>query len=310
LDNVVNEFIPSGFNVHKEKKSNFSFSNLIYRGHAKKSSNFDYDLLSLGTLGGGNHFIEVDRNNDGNLFLVIHSGSRNLGYRVAKHYQKIAITNLYNNEMGDAVKELIRLLKEKGQETNISKEIDELKSKMIPKVVDSLAYLTGDDFYDYLLDVNIVMKYASRNRETISKIIMSKLNIHKKTSFETVHNYVDIKTMILRKGATNAEKGKMLLIPINMRDGSIVALGKGNPDWNYSAPHGAGRLMSRSRAFKELDLDTFKKQMNGIKSSSITSSTLDESPDAYKSMEYILDSIKDTVDIVDIIKPIYNYKEH
>jgi len=301
LDAVVNEYIPNGFNIHEKQQADFDFSRLICRKHL----DIERAKLSIGSLGGGNHFIEVGKNSSGNLFLVIHSGSRNIGAQVANYYQKIAISNLSDNSKER--EELIAKLKAEGREKEIAKAIKKLKKPSINK---DLAYLTGDDFRNYLHDMKIMQEYAVLNRRTMANIILLKANLTEKSSFETIHNYIDFKRMILRKGAISAENDEILLIPINMRDGSIIARGKGNADWNYSAPHGAGRLMGRSQAHKDLDLDTFKEQMKGVYSTSVMAETLDEAPNAYKSITEILETITDTVDVIDVIEPIYNFKAH
>ena len=301
LDAVINEFVPNGFNIHKKQQAEFDFDRLI----CKKHLNIERAKLSIGSLGGGNHFIEVGKNSKGNLFLVIHSGSRNIGGQVAKYYQNIAIDNLTDNSNERNL--LIEKLKKEGREKEIGKELIKLKKPIINK---DLAYLTGVDFKNYMYDMKIMQEYAVLNRRTMANIILSKANLTEKTSFETIHNYIDFKRMILRKGAVSAEKDEILLIPINMRDGSIIAKGKGNADWNYSAPHGAGRLMGRKQAYKNLNLDTFKEQMKGIYSTSVMAETLDEAPNAYKPISEILETITDTVEIIDIIKPIYNFKAH
>ena len=301
LDAIINEFVPNGFNVHEKQQADFDFSRLICKEHL----NIERAKLSIGSLGGGNHFIEVGKNSTGKLFLVIHSGSRNIGGQVAKYYQHIAISNVTDNPEDRA--ELIRKLKAAGKEKEIERTIKQLKKPAINK---ELAYLTGVDFNNYMHDMKIMQEYAVLNRRTMANIILSKADLTEQTSFETIHNYIDFKRMILRKGAVSAEKGEILLIPINMRDGSIIAEGKGNADWNYSAPHGAGRLMGRNQAHKNLDLNTFKEQMKDVYSTSVMAETLDEAPDAYKPISEILETITETVEIMDIIKPIYNFKAH
>ena len=300
LDSIINKFVPCGFDVHTSQQAEFNFESLI-----AKNLNIPRAKLSIGTLGGGNHFIEIDRSSAGDLFLVIHSGSRNIGARVAKFYQDTAILKLTDNSEEKA--ELIDRLKFEGRQREIGVELKKLKRPSINK---DLAYLEGKDFENYLHDVKIMQEYATLNRRTIANIILSKMNLVEDESFETIHNYIDLGRMILRKGAVSAEEGETLLIPMNMRDGSIIAKGKGNPDWNYSAPHGAGRLMSRNSARQKLDLNVFKEQMKDIYSTSVVESTLDESPNAYKPIEEILECVKDTVIVVDIIKPIYNFKAH
>lgn len=300
LDKVISQHIPTGYNVNRVLQSNFDFSGLI----CKKYLNLERAKLSIGTLGGGNHFIEIDKDSKGNLYLVIHSGSRNVGFQTAKYYQDMAIKKL---SIKNKIKSTIVKLKKEGRFTEIQKAISKIKPKPINK---DLAYLQGKDFYAYLHDISIIAKYAHLNRKTMARIIMNRMGLKEVARFETVHNYIDLGRMILRKGAVSAEQNELILIPMNMRDGSILARGKGNYDWNYSAPHGAGRLMSRTMAKANLSLNKFNTQMKDIYSTSVLPSTLDEAPDAYKPMNEIIESIKDTVDIVDIIKPIYNYKDH
>lgn len=300
LDAVINEFVPNGFNIHSEPKADFDFDKLI-----AKNLNIDRAKLSLGSLGGGNHFIEVGENSKGELFLVIHSGSRNIGSQVAKYYQTIAINNLTDN--GKERDELIERLKKEGRQKDIGKELKKLKKPVINK---DLAYLTGSDFDNYMHDMELMQKYAVLNRRTMANIILKEAGLAEDESFETIHNYIDFNRKMLRKGAVSAEKGEVLLIPINMRDGSIIAKGKGNADWNYSAPHGAGRLMGRKEAHRKLDFDEFKEQMKDVYSTSVLAETLDEAPNAYKPMNEILEAIEETAEIVDIIKPIYNFKAH
>jgi len=300
LDAVINKFIPNGFNIHSEPKAEFNFDKLI-----AKNLNIERAKLSIGSLGGGNHFIEVGKNSKGELFLVIHSGSRNIGGQVAKYYQDIAISNLTDNSK--ECEELIARLKKEGKQSEIGLELKKLKK---PIIKNDLAYLTGIDFHNYMHDMELMQKFAVLNRRTMANIILEKTELTEAKAFETIHNYIDFKRMILRKGAVSAEKGETLLIPINMRDGSIIAKGKGNEDWNYSAPHGAGRLMGRKEAHKKLNFEEFKEQMKDVYSTSVLTETLDEAPNAYKSMNEIIKAIGETVEIIDIIKPIYNFKAH
>jgi len=301
LDAVINKYIPNGFNIHEKQQIEFDFTQL----RCEKHLNINRAKLSIGSLGGGNHFIEIGKISKGNIYLVIHSRSRNIGSQVAKYYQNIAINNL--TDISNERNKLIAKLKKEGKSKEIATEIKKLKKPAINK---DLAYLTGVDFDNYMHDMEVIQKYAVLNRRTMANIILSKMKINGKTSFETIHNYIDFKRMILRKGAVSAENGEILLIPINMRDGSIIARGKGNSDWNYSAPHGAGRLMGRRQAHKTLDLDTFKEQMKDVYSTSVIDETLDEAPNAYKPISDILETIGDTAEIIDIIKPIYNFKAH
>lgn len=300
LDTVVNEFIPSGFNVHNIQQAEFDFTRL-----RAKNLNIDRAKLSIGSLGGGNHFIEVGKDSNDSLYLVIHSGSRNIGGQVAKFHQELAISNFTDNS--GEIEAIISKLKSEGKQTQIKKELKKLKSPVINK---DLVYLENDDFDNYMHDMSIMQEYAVLNRRTIADIILKFSSLTEDESFETIHNYIDFKRMILRKGAVSSEKGEMLLIPINMRDGSILAKGKGNPDWNFSAPHGAGRLMGRNQAHKNLNFEEFQEQMKGVYSTSVLKETLDEAPNAYKPISDILDTIADTAEVMDIIKPIYNFKAH
>jgi RNA-splicing ligase RtcB len=257
-------------------------------------------------LGGGNHFIEVSKSDTyGDIYLIIHSGSRKLGGDTCKYYQDKAFQNA--NEMSKIKTKLIEQLKKEGREKDIEKELKKIKK---PRTDKELAFLSGDDFNDYINDMKIVQNFAITNRKTMADIILKEMGWQEIERFETIHNYIDFNRMILRKGAVSAEKGEILLIPINMRDGSLLCIGKGNEDWNYSAPHGAGRLMSRSKAKELIDFNEYRDSMDGIYSSSIKQSTLDEAPQAYKSIDEIKNAITDTVDVVDVLKPLYNFKAH
>ena len=313
LDSIINEKIPSGKSVHNERKFKFDeFMDLYCFRELKDTRRIE---RSIGTLGGGNHFIELNIDIKGNKYLVIHSGSRNLGKQVAEIYQKLAI-DLCSGKEDYFIKrdEIIASYKAEGRRKEIKKVLEELKKEyadLQPKYPKALCYLTGEYREKYLYDMKICQEYASLNREVMADIILYNLlerNLNEFNSFQTIHNYINFKDNIIRKGAISAYKGEKVLIPINMRDGSIVAIGKGNPDWNYSAPHGAGRLMSRNTAKEVCTLDEFKKSMEGIYSTSINEYTLDESPFAYKPMEDIINNIGETVEILDIIKPIYNFK--
>lgn len=300
LDLIIRTKVPNGFNVHEKQKATFDFESLICAKHV----DLERALLSIGSLGGGNHFIEVDysEKND-RYYLVIHSGSRKLGGDVCKYYQDLAFQGA--NEMKKVREDLITRLKEEGRVQDIEREIKNLKKPIADK---ELAHLSGDNFRSYLNDMEIVQRFAMLNRKTMAAIIIKEMGFQEESRFETIHNYIDFKRMILRKGAVSAELGEKLLIPINMRDGSLICIGKGNEDWNYSAPHGAGRLMSRSKAKEMLSMDEFINSMNGIFTTSVSTSTIDEAPQAYKSIEEIRSAITDTVDIIDTIKPIYNFK--
>jgi RNA-splicing ligase RtcB len=301
LDNIINNKIPHGTNIHNQSIRDFDFSTL----KSLKFLNISRAAKSIGSLGGGNHFIELNTGSDGELYLVIHSGSRNIGNQVAKYYQNLAWS--FANEIKTIRENLIIDMKIKGDHDKIQKALKNIKKLKANK---DLAHLEGLNFNNYLFDINIIQKYATLNRNTIADIIIKEMQWCEEFRFETIHNYIDINKMILRKGAVSSEKGELLLIPINMYDGSIIAKGKGNPDWNYSAPHGAGRLMSRGKAKVELNLDEFKNQMKDIYTTSVGKSTLDEAPNAYKSITEIIEMIQPTVNIIDIIKPIYNFKSH
>ncbi len=304
-------YIPSGLNVWEEIKEPFDLRQLRCY-----SILHDTDRLerSLGTLGGGNHFIEIDEAADGTRYLVIHSGSRNLGLQVAKYYQDAAI-RLHRNSVGDEFKlereEVIRTYKEQGRAKDIPaalKEISERERAAKAGIPDDLCWLYGKDFEDYMHDVEVCQAYARRSRELMAEILLERTGLVGGEAFHTIHNYIDTKEMILRKGAIAAHAGEKVLIPINMRDGSVLALGKGNPEWNYSAPHGAGRVLSRSAAKKQVSLDEYREAMKGVYTTSVSLNTIDESPMAYKSLEDIIGVIGETVDIIDVMRPIYNFK--
>lgn len=302
LDQIINEKIPHGFNVHSTSKSKFDFSELKCQKHV----GLQRAMLSIGSLGGNNHFIEIAKSSScDKYYLIIHTGSRKLGGDVCKYYQDKAFQNA--NEMCKIVKNTIDKLKTEGRQKEIANEIKNIKKPITDK---NLAFLEGNDFADYMHDMQIVQNFASLNRKIISDIIMYEMNWQESERFETIHNYIDFKRMILRKGAVSAENGETLLIPINMCDGSLLCVGKGNEDWNYSAPHGAGRLMSRTKAKEQINISDFIETMKGIYSTSVTKETLDEAPQAYKSIEEIKSAITETVDIIDILKPIYNFKSH
>lgn len=300
-------FIPSGKHVWDGRIERFDLQRLKCYRSLKKTKWLE---RSLGTLGGGNHFIEIDEAGDGTKYLVIHTGSRNLGKQVAEIYQQLAIDLAKGKEAYFEKKdEIIRTYKEQGRRNEIQKALEEIywKSKE-PEIPEDLCYLYGRYFDDYMHDVEICQQFALKNREKIAEILLEHIGIAGKDAFHTIHNYIDIDEKILRKGAIAAHEGEKVLIPINMRDGSVLAIGKGNPDWNFSAPHGAGRIMSRTQAFKELDMDEYKREMQGIYTTSVNKDTLDEAPMAYKSLEDIIDVIADSVDIIEIMKPIYNFK--
>ncbi len=308
LDAVIHRDVPSGFSIRKGPHSlndEIDLQDL----RCARFVNIERAKRSIGTLGGGNHFVEVDRDDEGGLYLVIHSGSRHLGNEVAKYYQNQAVKAM-KGQANVQIDDVIERLKDEGREKEIAETIREMKmGHVLPiDIPKDLAYLEGQLFEDYIHDMKIIQKFAVLNRLAMSQVILSGMGLHESDRFTTIHNYVDTDEMILRKGAVSAKKGERLLIPINMRDGSLICVGKGNEDWNCSAPHGAGRLMSRKEAFSRLTLDEFKEKMEGVYSTCVTSKTLDESPMAYKSMEDIIAQIHPTVDIRKRIVPIYNFK--
>lgn len=314
LDKVIRKYIPSGRSVHGSAsfEKTVDVSHLIFNLNCLlKLKNVSRLINSMGTLGGGNHFIEVDKGEDGQLYLIIHTGSRNLGVQVANYYQELAIKSaLGQNSLIEEKKALISALKAEGRETEIQESLKQLEESVTPKsmVPAHLAYLTGKLREDYLHDMRICQEYAKMNREIIWKIIQEQMQLRGGSRFHTVHNYIDHDLNIVRKGATSAQLGEEVLIPMNMRDGCILGVGKGNPEWNYSAPHGAGRIMSRTAAKNSLSMEDYKEEMKGIYTTSINKSTLDESPAAYKAPQHILAWVQDTVDVIEVIKPIYNFK--
>ncbi|MBQ4559505.1 MAG: RtcB family protein [Tyzzerella sp.] len=300
-------FIPSGMNVWEGRRERFELQELRCYRDLKKTKWLE---RSLGTLGGGNHFIEVDEATDGTKYLVIHTGSRNLGKQVAEIYQQLAIDlNKGKETYFIQREEIIRTYKEQGRRKEIQAALNEIAwVKRETTIPEDLCHLYGSFFEDYLHDVEICQRFAKRNREMIVEIILERTGLSGSDAFHTIHNYIDTDEMILRKGAIAAHEGEKVLIPINMRDGSVLAIGKGNPEWNYSAPHGAGRVMSRTQAKSSLSLDEYKETMSGIYTTSVNEETLDEAPMAYKRLEDIIDVIKETVDVIDVMKPIYNFK--
>ncbi len=302
-------FIPSGMNVWEGRQERFDLTKLRCYRDLKDTKRLG---RSLGTLGGGNHFIEIDQAADGTKYLIIHSGSRNLGKQVAELYQKLAV-NL-SRGYGDYLKqrdEIIRTYKEQGRRKEIQEALKQLHWQVYESetsMPEDLCYLSGTYLEDYLYDVEVCQAFARRNREKIAEIILERTGMDGGESFHTIHNYIDTEEMILRKGAIAARNGEKVLIPINMKDGSVLAVGRGNPEWNYSAPHGAGRLMSRTKAKSSLSLEEYQKRMEGVYTTSVNEKTLDEAPMAYKSIEDIIDVIRESVDIIDVMKPIYNFK--
>lgn len=308
LDQLIRREIPSGRDIRKtehELNDEINLKALVCAGHV----NMVRARRSLGTLGGGNHFIEVDRDENGMLYIVVHSGSRHIGNEVARHYQEEGFRALCESARFQ-IDETIRKLKEEDRSREISKTLKQLKkqqAQMAP-MPRELSYVEGKLFYDYIHDMKIIQHFALLNRKAMIDIIIKGMGLTKQEEFTTIHNYIDTGNMILRKGSISAEKGEKILIPINMRDGSLVCVGKGNEDWNCSAPHGAGRVMSRKDAFATLSMTEYKKEMEGIFSTCIDRRTLDEAPMAYKSLDEIARQIEPTATIISRIRPIYNFK--
>ncbi len=300
-------FIPSGMKVWEGRQVRFDLTELRCFRALKDSR---YLERSLGTLGGGNHFIEVDRAADGTLYLVIHSGSRNLGLQVANYYQNLAIDlNKGKAEYFAKRDALIAEYKAAGRRTEIQEALKQLRwEEKETTIPEDLCFVYGQYLEDYLHDVEICQRFARENRELMAKILLERSGLTAVSAFHTVHNYIDTEERILRKGAIAAHRGELVLIPINMRDGSVLAVGKGNPEWNYSAPHGAGRIMSRTTAKETLDIEEYRREMAGVYSTSVNEATLDEAPMAYKSLADIIDVIAESVDVIEVLKPIYNFK--
>lgn len=309
LDRIIRQYIPSGMNVHEQKVKDYDFTELYCY---KELKNKDGWLeKSLGSLGGGNHFIEVDKDDDNNKYLVIHTGSRNLGKQVAEIYQNKAVEYCsYKKEMNDEKNKLIQEYKEQGRQQEIQKALIEISNKYSgkTKLPKDLCYLEGKNREDYLHDMKLCQEFAELNRSYIAYKICKELDILCDNYFHTIHNYINFEDNIVRKGSISARKGERVIIPMNMRDGCIIGIGKGNEDWNYSAPHGAGRTMSRNIARNILNMEDYKKSMNGIYTTSVNEETIDEAPMVYKPMEEIMEHIKDTIEVEKIIKPIYNFK--
>ena len=306
LDKLIYEKIPSGFSIRSKPHRFLDMVDLdalccidhINRPRAEKS---------MGTLGGGNHFIEADKDDEGHIYIVVHSGSRHLGLEVAKYYQEEGYKVL-NHSDDASLQQVIAEMKRAGKQKDIEKTVKKLKNVKQTAVPRELAYVTGELFERYIHDMKIVQQYAALNRQAMIDEIVKGMKFHAEEQFTTIHNYIDTDNMILRKGAVSAQKGEKLLIPINMRDGSLICEGKGNEDWNCSAPHGAGRLMSRAAAKQSFTVSEFKKQMAGVYTTSVNKGTLDECPMAYKGMQDILDNIGPTAEVLKIIRPIYNFK--
>ena len=302
-------YIPSGMCVWDGRQERFDLTDLRCYRSLKDSRRLE---CSLGTLGGGNHFIEIDKAENGTYYLVIHSGSRNLGKQVAEIYQQLAI-DLHKGKEEYFIQrdEIIRTYKLEGRKAEIQNALEILKKDFEEKALlipEDICWLYGSFLVDYLHDVKICQAFARRSRALMAEVLLKRTGMTALESFHTIHNYIDTDEMILRKGAIAAHKGEKVLIPINMRDGSVLAIGKGNPEWNFSAPHGAGRIMSRSKAKDSLNMDEYRNAMAGIYTTSVNEETIDESPMAYKSLEDIIDVIRDSVDIIDVMKPVFNFK--
>ena len=306
LDDFINNNIPSGMNVNETKIADFNIEKLYCYNELK---NHEWIENSVGSLGGGNHFIEIDTSKDGKKYLIIHSGSRNLGVQVANYYQDLANKTCNTSNYEEKRKETITTYKVNGKEKEIQSALVNLKKELEEnKIPYDLAYLENDQRNAYLHDMKLCQEFAILNRYTIAKTIANYMNWNIDDYFESVHNYISFYDNIVRKGAISARKGEKVIIPINMRDGCIIGVGKGNNDWNNSAPHGAGRIMSRSKAMETIKLEEYKKSMENIYTTSVKEETKDEAPFAYKPIEEILNNIKETVEVIEIIKPIYNFK--
>ena len=324
LDEFINNNILSGTVIYDNNQENAKHVEEIISELKINKNRLDLTKIinSVGTLGGGNHFIEVNIDNDNNKYLVIHTGSRSFGMQVFKYYQKLAVDTTIQDKYepqkidNDSIKQIIEQMKKDGQANKIQETLNQLLNKRKNTTLSdaniNFAYLKNDNLKDYIHDLDIVTNYAKLNRQIIAEKILNHLNLdlNDLDNFQCVHNYIDKYDNIVRKSAISAKKDEQVIIPINMRDGSILAVGKGNNAWNNSAPHGAGRRMSRSVAKNKINFEIYKNQMKYVYTTSVTSSTLDESPDAYKSIDEIINNIGDTVNIQAIIKPIYNFKAH
>ena len=300
-------FIPSGMRVWDESIEHFDLAQMRCFGNFRQVDRLEQ---SLGTLGGGNHFIEIDEAEDGTKYLVVHSGSRGVGHQTATFYQQTAVKlNKGKEELRRLRDEIIRTYKEQGRAHEIQAALKAIPRLMGETTVpEDLCWLYGQYFDDYMHDVEICQAFARRSRELMAEILLDRAGLAGGEAFHTIHNYIDTEEMILRKGAIAAHAGEKVLIPINMRDGSVLAVGKGNPEWNYSAPHGAGRVLSRSKARAQLSMEEYREAMKGVYTTSVNPSTLDEAPMAYKSLDDIIGVIGETVDIIDVMRPIYNFK--
>ena len=303
LDKVIRSQIPSGILIRSEPIQDFDF-----HGLRCPKANIERAKLSLGTLGGGNQFIEIDKDSCGYLWLIIHSGSRHLGLEVANYYQELAYKTM-TAPPADLIKTVVEELKAQGRHSEIQAKLESIKEERKKSAGDKdLAFLTGVELDDYLNDMGIVQEFAKANREAIAKQIMSAMGLSSVRQFHTIHNYIDLQNKILRKGAVSAQGGEDLVIPMNMRDGVFLCVGLGNPDWNYSAPHGAGRIMSRKKARETISAEDYVNSMEGIFTTSVGYGTIDEAPMAYKNAEEIRKLIQPTCGVIDLMKPQYNFK--
>lgn len=306
LDETIAKRVPSGFGIHEQEQTGarklFERLNCI-----DDIRNANRIAASLGTLGGGNHFIELDVDDAGNVYLAIHTGSRNLGKQVCEIYQRKAVD--FCGKHGDERTQLIEHMREQGRHREISETLKRWQDAL-PAIANEQAWLSDADAERYMDDMAITQKFAVENRDRIARAICEEMGWRPIDKFETIHNYIDMDDRVIRKGAIRASRGKKVLIPLNMADGCIIGIGKGNADWNESAPHGAGRIMSRSAAKGNVTLDAFIDSMKGIYTTSVCEATIDESPFAYKPADEIVDLVTATVDIADRVRPIYNYKAH
>ncbi len=305
LDRLIHAQIPAGFNIRTQAHENISHLRLDEL-YCREAIDMDRALRSIGTLGGGNHFIEVDRDEEGTLWLVIHSGSRHAGVGTCSYYTQRAADSSRGFLEGD-IGRLIREYKEAGRTSEIQAAILAYRKERAA-VSTADAYCTGDVLKAYIHDMKIMQEYAVWNRKTMAQIILEGMGWHAAESFCTIHNYIDTENMILRKGAVSAMAGEKLIIPINMKDGSLICIGKGNEEWNCSAPHGAGRICSRAQAKRNFSMAEYEAQMRGIYTTSVNIHTIDEAPMAYKKMEEIMACITDTCEVISIIRPVYNFK--
>lgn len=304
FDKIMHTKVPSGMahrkTLHKFAKDFTEIKNLI------ADADYDKELFAMGSLGGGNHFVEIDIDEKGDYYIVIHSGSRHLGIAVAKYWENKAVE--YHKNNSKLKNDLINKLKREGREKDIQAEIAKIPTVIVSK---DLSYLEGANVDGYLHDMKICQEFARLNREAMLDVLVEEMGIKKRhilDKFCTIHNYIDIENGILRKGAISLQKDESAIIPINMEYGSLIVTGKGNPDWNFSGPHGAGRLMSRSKAKETLKMEDFKNAMKDIYTTSVCISTIDEAPMAYKSADEILENIKENAEVISVIKPIYNFK--